>query len=159
MKSTLKVLLIGTLLSVFGMAAVAAPAADPVVGTWTLNAAKSKFDPGPAPKSQTRIYADSAKGMMLTVKTVGADGKENVQTMTFMADGKDYPISGSADYDAVTVKKLNANTIESVQKRKGVAVGSGTRMVSKDGKTLTFRAKGTTVEGKSFDNTSVYDRG
>ena len=30
---------------------------DPFVGTWKLNLAKSKFNPGPAPKSQTRTWA------------------------------------------------------------------------------------------------------
>jgi len=27
---------------------------NPLVGTWKLNVAKSKFDPGPGPKSMTR---------------------------------------------------------------------------------------------------------
>ena len=29
---------------------------NPVLGTWELNLAKSKFSPGPAPKSETRTY-------------------------------------------------------------------------------------------------------
>jgi hypothetical protein len=30
--------------------------ANPVVGTWQLDVAKSKFSPGPAPKTDTRTY-------------------------------------------------------------------------------------------------------
>ena len=42
----------------------AAQAPDPFVGTWTLNVAKSKYDPGPAPKEQTATY--EAAGFALT---------------------------------------------------------------------------------------------
>ena len=46
----------GRVFSFFLGSAIAAWAADPVLGTWELNVAKSKYNPGPAPKSQTRIY-------------------------------------------------------------------------------------------------------
>ena len=41
---------------------------DPLVGTWTLNAAKSKYTPGPTPKSITSIYEAAGKGYKVTVK-------------------------------------------------------------------------------------------
>ena len=53
-------------------------AADPVLGTWELNVAKSKYNPGPAPKSQTRIYEALPEGMKVTIKTVNADGQSTV---------------------------------------------------------------------------------
>jgi hypothetical protein len=28
---------------------------DPILGTWKLNLSKSKYIPGPAPRSQTRV--------------------------------------------------------------------------------------------------------
>jgi hypothetical protein len=40
-----------------------AMAKDPVVGTWKLDVAKSKFTPGPALKSATRVYTESADGL------------------------------------------------------------------------------------------------
>jgi hypothetical protein len=40
----------------------------------------------------------------------------------------------------------------------GAAVGPGVRTVSKDGKTLTFKQKGTHANGTKYDNVSVYDR-
>lgn len=39
-----------------------AQAADNFLGTWTLNVAKSKYDPGPPPKSQTTILDTVAGG-------------------------------------------------------------------------------------------------
>jgi hypothetical protein len=38
-------------------------AADPIVGTWKLNVAKSKFNPGAAMTTGTRTYAE-AKGVL-----------------------------------------------------------------------------------------------
>jgi len=34
---------------------------DPFVGSWKLDVAKSKFDPGPAPQSQARTWDASGK--------------------------------------------------------------------------------------------------
>ncbi|HEX4239871.1 MAG TPA: hypothetical protein VHZ53_00560, partial [Steroidobacteraceae bacterium] len=56
MQTSFKTFLIGAL---FVMGTGSALAADPVIGTWQLNAAKSTFSPGPGPKSQTRTYAES----------------------------------------------------------------------------------------------------
>ena len=69
-------LFLGTFLTIGSAAIAAGTAADPVVGTWKLNVAKSTFSAGPALKSQTRIYSQSAQGITLNMKTVGADGKE-----------------------------------------------------------------------------------
>ena len=67
------------LLSLILLAGVffAAPAfaADPIVGTWKLNVAKSKYSPGPAPKGGTtrieaacssvdRSYGPAGKGVL-----------------------------------------------------------------------------------------------
>jgi hypothetical protein len=155
MQTIIKSLFVAAILAI---CAGAAFAADPAVGTWNLNLAKSTFSPGPAPKSQTRIYAESAQGLVLTLKTTAADGKESTATLTFKDDGKPYPISGNPDYDMVSVTRVDALTIHSTQTKAGAAVGSAVRAVSKDGKTLTFKQKGTHANGVKFDDASVYDR-
>src|SRR5439155_25044445 len=43
-------------------------AADPLVGTWQLNLAKSKFSPGPAPRSETRTYVAAGPEIKATSK-------------------------------------------------------------------------------------------
>ena len=133
------------------------PAADPVIGTWNLNLAKSKFSPGPAPKSQVRTYVETPQGLSLTIKTVGADGKESSMGSTFKYDGKDYPYTGSPDFDTIAVKRVNGVTAKSSQKKDGKVVGATTRVASKDGKTLTFKSKGTGAKGP-YDNVYVFDR-
>ena len=133
-------------------------AADSVVGTWKLNLAKSTFSPGPGPKSQTRSYAETAQGLTLSIKTTTADGKETTATLSFKDDGKPYAVSGNPDYDMVAVTRVDASTVHSTQTKAGVAVGSGVRTVSKDGKTLTFAQKGTHAGGGKYDDVLVYDR-
>jgi hypothetical protein len=136
----------------------AAFAADTAVGTWNLNLAKSTFSPGPAPKSQTRTYAESAQGITLTVKTTAADGKESTETLTYKEDGKPYPASGVPDFDMVSITRVDAFTVHSAQTKAGAVIGTGVRTVSKDGKTLTFKQKGTRADGTKYHNVSVYDR-
>jgi hypothetical protein len=155
MQILFKTLLVGAILALGTNAALAADAA---VGTWKLNVAKSTFSPGPAPKSQTRTYAESAPGLTLTLKTVAADGKETTNTLSFKDDGKPYPVTGSPDFDMVAVTRVDALTVTSIQTKAGKAVGSGTRAVSKDGKSLTFSAKLTDAKGVKHDDVSVYDR-
>jgi hypothetical protein len=94
-----------------------AGAPDPVLGTWTLNLAKSKFTPGPAPKSTTRTYTQTAQGTSLTVSGVAADGSPiSIQT-TYNYHGKDYPYAGSLNYNSLSSKRVNGSTVKSVLKK------------------------------------------
>jgi hypothetical protein len=155
MQTIFKTLFVGAILAIGTGTAVAA---DSAVGTWKLNLAKSTFSPGPAPKSQTRIYAESAQGIALTVKTTAADGKDSITNLTFKEDGKPYPVSGNPDFDMVSVTRVDALTIHSTQTKAGATVGNAVRTVSKDGKTLTFSQKGTHANGAKYDDVSVYDK-
>jgi hypothetical protein len=155
MQTVFKTLLVGAVLAIGSGTALAA---DAVEGTWKLNLAKSTFSPGPAPKSQSRNYVASAQGMTMTIKTTAADGKEATATLVFKEDGKSYPISGNPDFDTVSVKRVDALTVDSTQMRAGATVGTAVRTVSKDGKTLTFKQKGTHVNGSKYEDVSVYDK-
>jgi hypothetical protein len=155
MQTIFRTLLVGVVLVVGSGTALAA---DSVEGTWKLNVAKSTFSPGPAPKSQTRTYVESAQGMTVTVKTTAADGKESTTTIVFKDDGKTYPVSGNPDFDAVSAKRVDASTLNSTQTKAGATVGTAVRTVSKDGKTLTFTQKGTHANGGKYEDVSVYEK-
>lgn len=159
MNSIFKLLIVGAIVALAsGATAFAASATDPAVGTWVLNLEKSKFSPGPAPKSQTRIYAQSADGTHLTVTGVAADGSAISQQSTFKYDGKEYAISGSADYDVLALKKVNGHTVRSVQKKDGKVVASSTRTISAHGKVLTLASKGKSAKGGTYHNVAVFDK-
>src|SRR5438046_2124390 len=69
-----------------------ARAADSSVGTWKVNLAKSKYDPGPAPKTPNviKIEADG-NGIKVTNDGVNAEGQTPHVTYAAKYDGKDYP--------------------------------------------------------------------
>jgi hypothetical protein len=159
MKRTLQAFLVGTVVAFGGGSlALAGDMPDPAVGTWTLNVAKSKFNPGPAMKSQTRVYTQSADGTTLKVNGVAADGTPVSQQSTFKYDGKEYAFTGAPNFDTITLKQVDAHTIHSTQKRKGKDVGTTTRTVSADGKTLTMASKGTDAKGVAYDDVMVFDK-
>src|SRR5579872_3503323 len=92
-------------------------AADPAVGTWKLNTAKSKYTPGPVPKSAIVTYEETADGIKRTGESVDADGKATSFTYTAKYDGKDYPVSGSDLYDTIAPKRINDHTVEATLKK------------------------------------------
>ena len=77
-------------------------AADPSLGTWKLNVAKSKFTPGPAPKSGTVTYEAVGDAVKRTGEQIAADGKKSRFTYTAKFDGKYYPVTGSDLYDEIS---------------------------------------------------------
>jgi hypothetical protein len=154
-------LLVPAILAILsGTGAVIAVAAgpDPVIGTWQLNVSKSTFKPGPAFKGQTRTYSQSGQTITVAIKTVRADGKETTTQTTYQLDGKDYPVKGSPDVDSDSVKQVDSNTANFTLKKAGKMVQSGSRTVSKDGKTLTVKSTGTSANGEKFDDVLVFDK-
>jgi hypothetical protein len=157
MKSLVKTFLVGAVLSMASVA-VAAAASDPVVGTWNLNLAKSKMDAAVAVKSQTRTYTQGDDGISVTVNGVRADGSAISQQSTFKYDNKAYPWSGAAEYDALTLKRVNGSTVSAVLMKGGKKVGSTTRTISGHGKIMTLSSKVTGADGKPYSAVLVFDK-
>ncbi len=150
-----RILAIAALSTIF--VGVSAFAADAVVGNWKLNVAKSTFS-DTAPKSGTRVYAETGDGTVLDQKMVGADGKETSMHTAITYDGKDYPVSGNPDADSVSAKVIDTHTTHFTMKRGGKVAGTVHRVVSADGKTLTVNNKGTHPDGKAYDDKLVFDK-
>ncbi|PWU05704.1 MAG: hypothetical protein C5B51_13900 [Terriglobia bacterium] len=134
-------------------------AADPTIGTWKLNIAKSKFSPGPAFQSETRTYEAVPEGVKVTIRTVDAEGKAVVSEYPANYDGKFYPVTGSGGpADAIALKKINENTAESTLMHGSYVVATARRVVSDDGKRMTITYKGTDPIGRVVDYTLVYEK-
>ena len=134
---------------------------NPFVGTWKLNLAKSKFEPGPAPKSQTRTIVAQGDGAKYTFDGVAPDGKPFSYSFTVKYDGKDYPVTGTgmpAGADTIAIRLVGINKAEATQKKGGKEVAEAEAEVSKDGKVSTVKIKGKTVDGKEFHSETVYDK-
>jgi len=148
-----------TVLLLVGLAlAVTATAADQHSGTWKMNPAKSKYSPGPAPKSTTvKVEADE-QGVKIDAEIINADGSPIHVQYDAKFDGKDYPVTGIPYADAVSVKRIDANTVEATMKKGGQVTMTVTTKVSKDGKTRTSTFKGKDAEGHDVLNVVVSDK-
>ena len=156
---TLLVCAVIALIAVAGRASVASAAdSDPIVGTWQLNASKSTFSAGPAIRNQTRTYSQAGDKITLVMTTTGADGKEVTTHTTYQLNGKDYPVTGTPDYDSLAAKRIDNNTAEFILKKGGKEIGTTSRTVSKDGRTLTTKIETTGASGQKTDNVMVFDR-
>jgi hypothetical protein len=159
MQPLFRTLAFGAVLTLgFGPTSLSAQAADPASGTWELNLAKSKFSPGPPPKSQTRTFEATGADVKYTLKGIDAEGKPTLVQYTAKYDGKDYPVTGSQDFDAISLKRVDAVTAEATTKKGGKVVGTTKRVVSKDGKTLTLTTIGTNAKGQAVNNVAVFDK-
>jgi hypothetical protein len=158
MKQVLRFLAI-TLLAVVGSATLRAQD-NPLVGTWKLNVAKSKFDPGPLPKSLTRTVEAQGDGVKYTFDGVAADGKPISYGFSVLFDGKDSPISGSTPNgaDTVSAKRIDSNHYVATQKKGGKVLVTSKVAVSKDGKVTTVDAMGTNASGAKTHDVQVYDK-
>jgi len=130
---------------------------DPNVGTWVLNLAKSKYNGGSAPKSSTVVVESAVQGIKVTATTVLADGATRTVNYTVNYDGKDAPVTGTADYNTVSMTRTG-NTTKGVRRRGGKRAQTFTIIVSPDGKTRTTTMAGTDAMGKKVDSVQVYDR-
>jgi hypothetical protein len=137
---------------------VATAAADQASGTWKMNPEKSKYSPGPAPKNLTVVIESDNTNYKLDATGTDADGKPMHVQYSAKFDGKDYPATGIANADTVSVKRIDANTVETVQKKDGKVVMTITSKMSKDGKTRTSTWHGKNAEGKDVHNVVVFDK-
>jgi hypothetical protein len=158
MKKVLSNVFLGALLTI-GIAIIASGAdADPVVGTWKLNLAKSTFAGIPALKSQIRTYSRSGRDITLKMKTVSAEGKETTTQATYKFDGKDYPSMGNPDFDSLSGMQIDTNTAEFTLKKAGKQVGKIRRAVSNDSRTLTINYVITNADGIQTSALTVFDK-
>ena len=133
--------------------------ADPQVGVWKLNVAKSKYSPGPVPTSATTTIEAVGKGTKISVDQTLPDGSKRQWSVTAEYDGKDTPVVGNnPDADTIARTRVNASTVRTVSKKAGKVTTTQTSAVSADGKTRTVTTKGVNAKGQTVNNVAVYDR-
>jgi len=138
--------------------AVIAWGADTNVGTWKLNLDKSKYRPGPAPKSATLTIEAQDGGIKYASHGESAEGSPTHIEFTATYDGKDNPVTGSPDFNSIALKRIDAHTVESTTKKDGTVMLTSRTVVSHDGKTRTLTSKGRNAAGQDVNNVVVYDR-
>ena len=151
-----RMFMLGTI--VFCFATSGAYAADVFSGNWKVNVAKSKYDPGPPPKSQTSKIDAKEGGLQFTNDGVNAEGKPTHSEWSGKFDGKDNPVKGDPNRDTAALKKIDDHTFEITNKKAGKVTTTIRAVFSRDGKTRTQTVKGTNAQGNKVNNTVVYEK-
>ena len=144
--------------AVLSLAALAvAFAADPNLGTWKLNEAKSKIAPG-AVKNLTVVYTVVGDNFKCVVDGLDGAGKPSHNEWTGKFDGKDYPVTGDPTADARSLKPGSGGIYALTNSKGGKVVLTGTVKFSADGKTRTLTTETTDAAGKKVTSMSVFER-
>jgi hypothetical protein len=140
--------------------AVAAPAQTEQVtaftGTWTFNAAKSKFNPGSPFQSFTLTFApDGTRHLDL----IGANGQPLKASLPW-SDGKEVSVivTQGAMENVTAISKIKGKTFVDTWRESGKVIEKVRGFVSADGKTLTVRVEGPLPQGGTFRNQVVFDK-
>lgn len=151
-----KRLIVATGLAALVSAVALAQSTDPQVGTWKLNAEKSK---GTMFKGGTVTVEPAGQGLKTTVDLVGQDGTPSKWSFTAQPDGKDNPIVGDNPFgNTLSVTRVDARTVKATIKQDGKVTLTQTVTVSEDGKTRTITSKGTSLKGQAIDSVTHYER-
>ena len=126
-------------------------------GSGKYNSARVGDAPAGANKVSGTWHPEKIEGVsenvsMFTYKVTGdgmsmSDPVGDSYTANF--DGKDYPYKGDPGTTSVSLKKIDANTIEETDKRNGKVISVAHMTIGPDGKTMKI-----TVEDKLRDTTS-----
>ena len=135
-------------------------AADPIIGAWKLNIAKSKFLPTrPVPKELTEVYRELPDGQIeLTWKNTQADGSSILQVFAFPAQGGMVKVLKGDTPNSFVQTRISEDEWWVTYLLEGKQVMTRHKLISKDRKTLRQTLKGVDDEGKSFELMLVYDK-
>src|SRR5580704_13999942 len=151
---------LGVLLLLVGIAATwsVGAASDPSNGTWKLNIQKSKFDPGPAPKSSTVTVKIENGTETYAGETTDAAGKTTKMSFTAKLDGTDSPVTGNPLGDTISIKHQSPNKLVATMKKGGKETVTVHVVVAADGKSRTATYSGKNADGKVVHDVMVYDK-
>lgn len=153
------------LLSIFGLAG-SLWAADPIIGTWKLNIAKSQFSSAKhsmldltAPKKQTEVYRESEPGQIeLTWTNTASNGSSTTLVFT-------YPIQGGAvkvepSDTPITWVQLRVSQREwyATYLFEGKQLMTRHKVISRDGKIMQQTLRGVDDRGKPFEVLLVLEK-
>ena len=129
---------------------------NPNMGTWKLDAAKSKIPAG-LPTNTTVVYEAAGDQIKVTTDGTDKDGKPTHTEWLGKWDGKPYPLTGDPTADTRSYTE-SGNALTFSNMKDGKVVLTGHIMVSADGKTRTLHATATDANGKKITGTQVFDK-
>ena len=148
-------------LAVFGLVGLLY-AADPSVGTWKLNVAKSKFAPDQkvTPKEGTVVVRELVAGEFeLTLTRTMTDGSQTAIKLTWpLTGGVLKSQAAEPDGRSAVTTMIAPGEWYTTYLQKGKQVQLIHSVISKDGKTMHLTTTGMDAQGKPSLAQSVWDR-
>ena len=138
--------------------ALLAQSQESFYGMWKVDGSKSKYSPGPAPKSNMKKYEPWKDGFKATQDMVTAKGDKVHVEVIGKVDGKDYPGTGSPDADTYAFKKLDSHTYEVTQKKDGKVTITAKMVIAPDGKSRSITQTGKNAKGEPVNNMIYWDK-
>jgi len=135
-----------------------AQAPTQLFGTWKLNLAKSKYSPGPPPKSMTIVYGAAGFGMKIVVDVAPAEGAAQHWEMSPTYDGQDHKVTGNPEADTISIRRISDTKGESTFKKAGKVTVVNVRTLAPDGRSMTIESTGTTPDGKPRHDVAVFEK-
>jgi len=128
-------------------------------GTWKLNIERSNWGKRDKPTQGDIQIEQTDPSFKYKGSVLNANGTD-VRKFEFdgAIDGKSYPVSGPEGAGAITIKRVNATTIQShYTSGDGKVFEDATTSISRDGKELTRRVRRKGPDGE-VTWTEVYDK-
>ena len=149
-----------TIILILALVSVAT-AADPIIGTWKLNLAKSKFaTQRSAPKELTEVYREiDGNQIEFTATAILADGSSYLLKGVWPAQGGIAKVlqGGSPEVSYVQTLIEPGNWYRTAL-HDGKQVALIHKTFSKDGRVMIQTHKGMDRQGRPFEDVLVYDR-
>lgn len=128
-------------------------AADPFVGTWKLDPAKSTGSK--VPKELTVVTEENGDNLHSTVNSTAADGTKVSHTVDYPKTGGKGQISGDPEFDGISVKHPTAGTRDITYMKDGKALRRTHEVVASSGKSKMTTVTGLDVHGKPLASGSM----
>jgi hypothetical protein len=132
-------------------------AADPLVGTWILNTAKTKYTTGNPPRNVMLLIEEQGTNLQVTGTGTNSDGSPiSVKFIVPIGGGTGSVQAG--DFNGVMSKQISAHVRENSYMKDGKEIRSRHIVISEDGKTMTSKVKGMNSAGSPVAGVDVYDK-
>ena len=131
---------------------------DPFVGQWLLNLEKSRYNPGPPPRSASLSVQGEGQNRKATLAGIDAAGNSFTQVYMFIHDSQPHPVTGNPLGDAAVYTPVDDNTVGWSVTKDGQIVQTGRDTVSRDGRTFTITSIRSDASGRSINNIAVFDK-
>ena len=111
--------------------------ADPLVGAWRLDLARTHYGPGADQRKQETFTCEARdSGVTCTVRSIRSNGRALVGRFAAAYDGRAYPVEGIPDVDEVSLRRVDAFVADATFSYRGKPVFGYRSVRSSNGRSL-----------------------